>query len=180
MRASQLFLAFAMTAMAFCLFVSGASAQPATLRLDAWMTDGQVFDIAHSKGITYIGGQFNNVLMFTGNGAALNMRTAMPFPLSRVNGTINAVIPDGSGGWYIGGHFTTVDDFVRNRLAHIFSNGTLDLAWRPEVSGGSAPRVFALAMHRSIVYVGGDFTTISGQTRNNIAALNAITGEVIT
>lgn len=179
MRASKRFLAFAMAAMAFCLFVSEASAQPATLRADAWMTDGQIFDIAPSDGITYIGGQFNNVLMFTGNGAALSMRTAMPFPLPRVNGTINAVIPDGAGGWYIGGTFTTVDDFVRNRLAHIFSNGTLDLAWRPEVSGGSSPRVFALAMRGAIVYVGGDFTQISGVNRNNIGALDAITGQVI-
>jgi hypothetical protein len=179
MKALKHILTFAIVAVALCFAVHEASAQPATLRSDAWMTDGQVFDIVHSDGITYIGGQFNFVTMFTGNGAALSMRTATPLPQPRVNGTIFAVIPDGAGGWYIGGSFTRVDDFVRNNLAHIFANGTLDVTWSPEVSGGSN-RILALALHGKAVYVGGDFAQISGQPRSNIAALDATTGQVIT
>lgn len=163
------------------VFQETAAQPPATLRTDAWMTDGVVFDIAQSNGITYIGGQFSNVLMNTGNGAALNMRTAMPIPLPRLSfvsttstavGTILAVISDGAGGWYVGGSFNRVDDYVRSNLVHILANGTLDLAWRPDPNA----RVHALALRGNALYVGGDFTQIGGQARNNIAALEASTG----
>ena len=181
MRAFQQVLIFAMVAVVTGLFIKEASAQPATLRADAWMTDGAVFDVAQSDGVTYIGGQFNNVIMNTGNGAALSIRTAIPVPLPRVSfvsststatGTILAVIPDGAGGWYVGGSFNRVDDFVRNNLAHILANGTLDPTWRPEPNS----RVHALALRGNAVYAGGDFTQIGGQARNNIAALDATTG----
>jgi len=181
MRAFRQLLIFAIVVVVKFLFIKEASAQPATLRADAWMTDGAVFDIAQGDGVTYIGGQFNHVLMNTGNGAALSMRTAIPIPLSRVGfvsststaiGTILAVIPDGAGGWYVGGSFNRVDDFVRTNLVHILANGALDLAWRPDPNA----RVHALALRGNAVYVGGDFTQIGGQTRNNIAAVDASTG----
>jgi trimeric autotransporter adhesin len=38
---------------------------------------------------------------------------------------------------------------------------------------------YALAVSGSTVYAGGGFTTIGGQTRNYIAALNATTGAAI-
>ncbi len=174
MRASRRFLAFAMASMALCLFASDSLAQPTAPRFDAWITNGPVYDIVHSNGVTYIGGDFTYVTMHTGNGAALNARTAMPQTLPRVNGSLYAVVSDGAGGWYIGGNFTTVDDFVRNRLAHILANGTLNLAWNPDANG----RVNTLALHGATLYVGGDFSKIGGQARNFISAIEATTGQV--
>jgi len=174
MRAFQQVL---IIAMVLSLIAHKATAQPATLRADAWATDGQVFDIEQSRGIIYIGGKFDNVIMNTGAGAALDMRTALPIPLARIDGAINAVVPDGAGGWYVGGSFTTkVDDFTtRKNLVHILSNGTLDLEWKPEPNA----RVHALALHGATLYVGGEFTKIDGKDRNNIAALNAATGQAV-
>jgi hypothetical protein len=45
-------------------------------------------------------------------------------------------------------------------------------AWNPNANGG----VTALAVSGTTVYVGGAFTTIGGQTRSRIAALDAATG----
>ncbi len=169
MRACQQVL---IIVMALCLVAHQASAQPVTLRTDAWTTDGPVFDIKQSNGITYIGGKFSKVIMNTGGGAALSMRTALPLALPRLNGTIYTVLPDGAGGWYVGGKFKTEGDTPDSNLVHIRSNGTFNPAWHPQPNS----TVRALAQRGAIIYAGGEFTKIGGQDRRNIAALNVNTG----
>jgi hypothetical protein len=68
----------------------------------------------------------------------------------------------------------------RNNLAAIDATTGQARSWNPgvagEVGGRPAPghgSVFALALSGSTVYVGGDFTSIAGQQRTNLAALNA-------
>ena len=115
-----------------------------------------------------------------GPGAPLDASTgslAASFP--KVNHVIKAVAADGSGGWYIGGDFTTVGGLARNRLAHITAAGTVD-AWNP----GANSTVNALAVSGSTVYVGGGFTRIcqtaastcwngsAAQTRSSLAAVD--------
>ena len=51
------------------------------------------------------------------------------------------------------------------------ATGTL-MPWNPNANG----RVLALAVKGSTVYAGGDFTSIGGQARRRIAALDATTG----
>jgi len=64
-----------------------------------------------------------------------------------------------------------------NLLAYNLATGDLISSWNPTLNG----RVLALAVSPdgSRVYVGGDFTTVNGQTRNRIAALDATTGQLI-
>jgi hypothetical protein len=88
------------------------------------------------------------------------------------NGNVYVIAPDGSGGVYIGGEFTQVNNVTRNSIAHVLANGTLDAAFNPNANGA----VEALAVSGSTVYAGGGFSSIGGQTRNNIAALDASTG----
>ena len=45
-------------------------------------------------------------------------------------------------------------------------------AWNPDAGG----KVLALAIHGATVYVGGEFTTMSGQTRNRLAAFDITSG----
>ena len=57
----------------------------------------------------YVGGAFTFLYPYTGSGAQLDRTNALPHsPFPRVGGTIQTVAPDGSGGWYIGGTFTSV------------------------------------------------------------------------
>ncbi|MBK7946393.1 MAG: delta-60 repeat domain-containing protein [Flavobacteriales bacterium] len=54
------------------------------------------------------------------------------FPIA--DSTVRCVLPDGSGGWIIGGAFSTVDGQPRQHLARILSDGSL-APWSPAVNG---------------------------------------------
>ena len=85
-----------------------------------WVANGNVIDVALSGTTLYIGGAFTYVGPLTGGFAALDAGSGVPnLALPPTNGTVRAVVPDGSGGWYIGGEFTTVGGYPRNRLAHL-------------------------------------------------------------
>ncbi|QXP89506.1 Ig-like domain-containing protein [Methylococcus capsulatus] len=84
------------------------------------------------------------------------------------NDSVYAVVPDGAGGFYIGGDFTQVNGQPRNRLAHINAVGNLT-SWNP----GANARVWTLAVIGDTVYVGGNFTEVNGQPRSYLAAIGA-------
>src|SRR5512143_1158728 len=89
-----------------------------------WVTNGTVNAIVRSGDIIYLGGHFTYVGPPTGYGAAIDINTGNPnLAFAKVNGIINAVVPDGAGGWYIGGTFTMVDNEIRNNIAQINADG---------------------------------------------------------
>jgi urease beta subunit len=137
------------------------------------IANGNVFAMVEGGGIVYLGGEFTQVGPHTGNGVLLNDTDGqqVAFLTERVNGAIDAVIPDGNGGFFIGGSFTQIGSQTRNRIARINADGSLH-AWNPDANS----KVMALALSGSTVYVGGDFTTIGAQARNHIAALDMTTG----
>ena len=69
----------------------------------------------------------------------------------------------------VGGDFTEMDGVLRNHIARLNADGTLDTAFNPDANG--LVRVLAVQTDGKIV-VGGDFTVMGGQTRNRIARLN--------
>jgi hypothetical protein len=146
-----------------------------TIDTNLWVTDGTVNAVAADGGTIYIGGNFHLVGPATGCAVPLDATTGQPIALPRVDGSVSAVAPDGTGGWYVGGSFTHVGGVPRTRLAHILADGTVS-SWNPNAGGGSNPAVFALAVSGNTVYAGGGFTIIAGQARNHIAALDASTG----
>jgi hypothetical protein len=155
---------------------SRAGAQSSMAREETWVTNGTVNAIVRTADTVYIGGGFSYVGPNTGHGVPIDTTSGQPvatFP--EVNGTVQASVSDGAGGWFIGGVFTQVGGVTRNRLAHILSDGTVDPAWNPNASGSVGVR----AVSGSTVYVGGDFITIGGQARNRIVALDAATGNAM-
>ena len=91
---------------------SAAGVDPATAQIadtTLWVADGPVYAIVPDGNTLYIGGAFNRVGPATGAGVPLSVTTgaALP-PFPKVIGSINSVVPDGSGGWYLGGQFTRV------------------------------------------------------------------------
>src|SRR5437764_221244 len=74
---------------------------------DLWGVNGTVAAIARIGNTLYIGGQFSTVGPCTGGGVPVDRETGVPridFP--RVAGRVSAVVSDGAGGWFVGGHFT--------------------------------------------------------------------------
>src|SRR5206468_3212161 len=100
-----------------------------------WGTDGPVLTIARSGNTLYIGGGFSAVGPCTGDGVSLDRKSGAPRrPFALVNGRVSAVVSDGSGGWFIGGHFNSVAGAPRSNLAHLLSDGRVS-RWAPAVTG---------------------------------------------
>ena len=150
-------------------------AQPNSPRENTWVTDSGVNSIVTDGNTVYLGGDFTYVGPHTGGGVPISTSSGAPIsPYFKVNGQVETVISDGSGGWYIGGSFTKVGEVERNNIAHILSDGSVNPDWNPNADNG----VYTLALDssNSILYVGGYFENIGGEERNNIAALNTSTG----
>ncbi|MBN2027468.1 MAG: hypothetical protein JW854_11980, partial [Actinobacteria bacterium] len=172
------FAAFLALPAAFLLVPGGtrpAQAAPSATPLEeGWVADDLIWSIQSAGDVTYIGGAFDYVGPNTGSGVPLSVISGDPqSPFPRANEAVITAIPDGSGGWFIGGDFTRVGGLTRNRIAHILSDGSVS-DWNP----GASAEVRALVLSGNTIYAGGDFTTIGGQSRDRIAALNATTGHV--
>ena len=144
---------------------------------NTYVTNGTVDAVARTPSTIYLAGRFSQVGPRTGAWVTLSASTgkvdaAMPH-VSGGAADVNAIVSDGSGGFYIGGNFTHVGGLVRHNLAHIRADGSVDLSWRPSTNGN----VDALALSGPTVYFGGSFTSINGSTpRNYAAAVDATTG----
>ncbi|MCD6065051.1 MAG: transrane protein (fibronectin domain and C-terminal repeat), partial [Flavipsychrobacter sp.] len=139
-----------------------------------WIFNGAVLSSAKVGNTLYVGGNFTTMSRYSGSLVNIDASTANPLALGswpKVNGTVNAVISDGSGGYIIGGNFTQVGTTSRSMIAQINSAGQVT-AWNPNSSG----IVLTLTRFGTTVYVGGSFANIGGQPRNNIAALSLATG----
>jgi hypothetical protein len=115
-----------------CLLIHLAT-QGQKLNNAMWETNGPVNAIVRNGNTIYLGGQFSYVGPNTGSGAVLNTSNGKldQTPLLKITGNVNTSIPDGKGGWFIGGSFTQVQGEARTGLAHVLPNGMLDKNWNP-------------------------------------------------
>jgi outer membrane protein assembly factor BamB len=104
------------------------------------------------RNTVYVGG-VSRLGVPTGSAVVVSTPTGNQQPIrARVaGGSVQAAIPDGTGGWYIGGTFTSVGGVGRPGLAHLSTGGTLDAAFAPPNLG----QVRALALDAGRLYVGG-------------------------
>jgi hypothetical protein len=131
--------------------------------------NNHIYAIAKIGCTLYVGGYFTAVGEAYAYGISLDSLTGKApdgFTYEEINGPVYAAVSDGNGGWYIGGDFTRIGPYTRNRLAHILANGEIS-PWNPSANGA----VRALAVSGSTVYAGGDFTSIGGTPRNRMAAI---------
>ncbi|MGA8979335.1 MAG: hypothetical protein WB473_09500 [Pedococcus sp.] len=79
---------------------------------------------------------------------------------------------------YVGGQFSSVSaggtTYPRSRAAAFDLATCAVLPWNPSVVG----TVLAIAPTSSAVYLGGDITSVGGQSRSNLAAVDPVTGAV--
>ncbi|MBV6404613.1 MAG: hypothetical protein IT228_00560 [Flavobacteriales bacterium] len=125
-----------------------------------------------------VGGEFERVMPPTPipYGVELNATSGLAtegYPIA--DSTVRCVIPDGTGGWIIGGAFTQVGGQPRQHLAHILADGSL-ASWSPAVNG----LVLSLALKGDTVYLGGLFSNVNSAARSNLAAVRLSTGANVT
>jgi outer membrane protein assembly factor BamB len=145
------------------------------------LTNGRVTAIALSGNMIYLGGSFTEVITPEGVAvsrsrlAAINADTGEVTDWApHVSRPVSALAVDGTR-LYLGGEFGVVNGAVRSRLALVDAiTGALDQNWAPAANG--TVRTLALSPDGGRLYAGGEFTTISGKTRRNLAALVASTG----
>jgi hypothetical protein len=143
-----------------------------TVRRDFWVANAEVAALAVSGNTLYMGGAFTRVGPVTGSGVPVEAASGKPvatFPI--IAGSVSAAAPDGAGGWFVCGEFTSVGGIPRMKLAHIRADNTV-APWNPSPNGG----VRALVVIGNQVYVGGSFTLIAGQSRRFAASLDGTTG----
>ncbi|MGI9197626.1 MAG: delta-60 repeat domain-containing protein, partial [Candidatus Nanopelagicales bacterium] len=143
------------------------------------IVDSPIGDVLASAqgpdGTTYAVGTLSGAGAATGGLASLaadDSTLNRSFPA--VVGLVKTIVTDPSGGVYIGGTFSRVGGLARTGLARVLPDGTVDSAWAPVLSTGWS--VLAMTLVDDTLYVGGSFTTINAEGRQNIAALNATTG----
>ena len=144
-------------------------------------SDGTVNALVVSSSTVYAGGDFTSIGGVDRNGiAALDAAGAVtawnPDAIwGDYNGSISALAVSGST-VYAGGSFDSIGGQARNDIAALDASSGLATAWDPEASAVGYATVNALAVSGSTVYAGGQFTSIGGQTRNHIVALDAGSG----
>src|SRR5262249_56195276 len=95
--------------------------------------NGAVSVIVPHGGVTYIGGNFDELAAITGAFARLDAVTAKRIaPLAETQGgEVRTSVSDGNGGFYIGGTFIFVGGNTRSKIAHILANGSVDANFNP-------------------------------------------------
>jgi len=99
------------------------------------------------------------------------------FDAGGINGPVNSIVRDQTGNIYIGGGFTEVGGLSRQRLARLWSNGWVDIAFSDTpITFGTVP---APATVHSMLLEGngklvaaGEFSQVDGQGRRNIARVS--------
>ena len=153
-----------------------------------WITNGPVSTGATLGATLYVGGSFTRVApSANGLGAVHVLSTAdgtVPRRLPLVDGEIRDVEPDGAGGVFLGGRFSSVDGVPRTSLAHLRADGSLDTDFAPAITrtGTDPVTVDAILLHDGALYLamrccGG--VLVNGQARQALAALDPASGATL-
>lgn len=134
--------------------------------------------VSDGAGGFFVGGQFNSVVPGPARNRIFHLLANGTVDPAWSAGTIStdvfALAFDGTS-LYVGGAFVTIGGQTRNRIAKLSgATGAVDLAWDANLTAST--RVMAIVLNGSDVYIGGQFTAVNGQTRNNIAKVEATTG----
>jgi len=137
--------------------------------LSAWGpgSPAQVFNIARAANTYYLYGNFTNIGPSHGSGVIVDSasKTLISSRSWKINGFVFSSVPDGQGGFYIGGDFTQIGNVARNHIAQIDASGK-PTAWNPNAN----QTVYALYKTNDTLFLGGSFSYVANQFRPMLAA----------
>ncbi len=158
-----------------------ANIDPGDLEFDAFSVSSFVF--SSDGNILYIGGNFTNVggtsrlclaAVNTSDGSLITGFNPRPD-----NPVYSMAISSDGSKLYLGGFFTNIGTTTRNRLAAVnTSDGSLITGFNPNAN--NTVYGIALSPDGNTLYMGGDFTSIGGTTRNHVATVNTSNGSLVT
>ena len=136
--------------------------------------DGRITDMLRKGDRIYVRGSFSKVGPFVGSGMPLDPDSGERIAAPLVDGQISVAVPDGSGGWYVGGDFEQIGDVRTRGLARLDADGNADPGFTHRING----LVSALTFNDGTVWLGGDFRKVNGVGREGLAAVSTATGDV--
>jgi uncharacterized delta-60 repeat protein len=135
--------------------------------------------------VTSLAVQADGKILVGGNFTTLGEQARNCIGRLNSDGTLDTTFNPGADGWVnslavqtdgkilVGGNFSTLGGQTRNHIGRLNSDGTLDSGFDPGAAGASYPYVSSLAVQTDgKILVGGNFSTLGGQTRNYIGRLN--------
>ena len=157
--------------------VAQRSTTYADLPETAVVADGPVDQVVAGGDRVYAFGGFDRVGHYTGPGRVLDAATGDDLPAPVLpDGQVSVTVPDGNGGWYVGGDFAIDNQQgIRGGLQHVLVDGSVDEAFDAGVDG----LVSALELDGTTLYVGGQFNHVGDTARQNLAAVDAGDGSVL-
>jgi hypothetical protein len=156
--------------------------------IDTWApaANSTVNSILVDTNYVYIGGAFTAIGVlrnYLGRFSRTTGAVDTTWATSGANGIVQTMTMDANY-IYMGGNFTSIVGASRTRIARFVRNDTAALdTWAPSVSGNGANGisiVHSIVIDGSFVYIGGEFTTVQGGTRNNIARVAVSDGTLDT
>ena len=142
----------------------------------------QVYSIAlQANGLAVVGGSFStvnggshtNLVRMNIDGTADNTFNVGAGPGS----TVRSVALDSGGRVIIGGDFVTFNGTARSSIARVNADGSLDAGFDPGLGADAAVQAVA-SEPQGHVWLAGDFVTVDGIDRGNVARLNGDHGVV--
>lgn len=139
--------------------------------------------VAEQKGDTlFLAGSFSYVGPYTGGMAPVDMNgnIARPANWPRVHGAVYAMVPDGSGGFYIGGNFLKVGDSVRRNFVQIDKYGQIT-PFRIDVSIDTPftwehESIKTMVKINGKLFITGRFSFVNNRIRENFACIDLASG----
>lgn len=150
-------------------------------------SNGSVSALAVNGSTVYVGGTFTSIggqsryrmaalNAATGSATAWNPNPATEFPGGFDVPVLRTFTVSGSV-VYVGGSFASVGGQPRDGLAALDATSGNATAWNPNPAREFGdPALTTLAVSGSLVYVSGFFSSVGGQPRNGLAALDVVSG----
>ncbi len=148
---------FSSLILTFPLILYALSDQPVQ---SSWIPNGVIRGTAEGPdGMTYLGGEFNRISPYSGSAVPIDLMQNSVLPqFPKINGTVQVIISDGKGGWYLGGLFDRVGEKRIRNLVHILPDYSVDLKFQPDPD--DRVNTLALSGDKKFLYVGGFFKAV--------------------